>query len=57
MKTHLFAKIFGWLQFAVQVGAQLGTQAPHGVQGWLGTIASGIAAVAIHAASNTDGKA
>lgn len=53
-----FAKVFGWIQFAVSAGAQIfasqGT--PHTWQSWLTMIASGAAAVAIHGAASTDGK-
>jgi hypothetical protein len=56
MKTHLIAKIFGWIQFGLQVGNQVFSQPVHGWAGWLASIASLAAAVGIHAASNTAGN-
>jgi hypothetical protein len=56
MATHLIAKIFGWLQFGLQVGNQVFSQPIHGWPGWLASIASLAAAVGIHAASNTAGN-
>lgn len=54
--SHVFAKLGGWLQFAVTtVGQVSASGAPHGWAGWLTEIASLAAAVGIHAASNTDG--
>jgi len=61
MKTHVWAKIFGWSQFALQLlptisntFATAGT--PHGAINWIGFIGSLGSAIAIHAASNTDGS-
>lgn len=59
MKSHWYAKIFGWSQFALQAVQQLAAPAGscgHSWQCWLGVIASGATAVAVHAASNTDGN-
>jgi len=54
--THVIAKIGGWAQFILTLLGQLSAAgAPHGFWGWLTVIASGAAAVGIHAASNTDG--
>jgi hypothetical protein len=56
MATHLWAKIAGWLQFAVvTLGQVQASGTPHGWAGWLTEIASLAAAVGIHAASNTGG--
>lgn len=55
MKLHWYAKILGWLQFGVTAATQILSQPIHGWQGWLTTVASGMAAVAIHASSSTDG--
>jgi hypothetical protein len=56
MKTHVYAKIFGWAQFLLAILNQA-TQGglPHGAGGWIGLIGSLAAAVGIHAASNTSG--
>lgn len=54
MKTHNYAKVFGWAQFIAQFVGQISI-APHGWIGWLGTAASLATAVAVHAASSTDG--
>jgi len=56
MRTHWYAKVFGWLQFGLQAANQIFGQPVHGWAGWLTSIASLAAAVGIHAASNTDGK-
>jgi hypothetical protein len=57
MKSTL-AKIFGWAFFGLQTISQMGQQGgtPHGWAGWLGVIASGAMAVAVHASSNTAGN-
>jgi hypothetical protein len=56
MKTHWLAKVAGWAFFALNLVTQVAGQAPHGWQGWLQSIGSGIVAVGVHAASSTDGK-
>lgn len=54
--THVLAKIGGWAQFGLQLLASFSSNpAPHGWAQWLTVIASGLAAVGIHAASSTDG--
>jgi hypothetical protein len=53
--THWIAKIGGWAQFALQLGAQVAQNTPHGWQSWLTMAGSLLAAVGIHAASSTDG--
>ena len=54
--THVLAKIGGWAQFALQLLAQFSQAGtPHGWAQWLTVVASGLAAVGIHAAANTDG--
>lgn len=53
---HWLAKIAGWTFFVVQAAAQVTSQAPRGLSGWLQTIGALIAAAGIHAASSTDGK-
>lgn len=58
MKTSTWAKVFGWVNFALQYigqASQGGGFAPHGWAGWLGLLGSGAVAVAVHAASGTDG--
>lgn len=54
---HIFAKIAGWSQFALQLLGAFGSQAGqvHGWQGWLALIGSGVTAVAVHGAASTDG--
>lgn len=57
MSRSLFAKIFGWAQFAfTTAGHTLGNGAvlPHGL-GWLSLVGSLATAVAVHSASNTGG--
>ena len=54
--NSVWAKIAGWLQFALQAGNQVTTAgSPHGWAAWLTTLASLAAAVGIHAAASTDG--
>jgi hypothetical protein len=56
MMTSLLAKIAGWAMFSISAANQLFSQGvPHGVFGWLTLIGSGLAALGIHAASNTSG--
>jgi hypothetical protein len=56
VSTHVWAKIAGWAQFALQLFGQVTSGAPpHGVMGWLTLAGSLLAAVGIHASSNTDG--
>lgn len=56
MKTHLWAKIGGWAQFALQLLGQVSSgQMPHGAMGWIGLAGSLLAAVGIHGAASTDG--
>jgi len=56
MKSHWYAKVFGWGLLGLQVAAQA-TQGglPHGFAGWTQLAGSLLAAIGIHAASNTDG--
>jgi len=57
MKSHLLAKIMGWAQFGLTTLGQV-TDAgglPHGPVGWIGLAGSLLAAIGIHASSNTDG--
>lgn len=54
----IWAKIFGWSQFAVQAAGQIAGQTVPGEKTWqtvLRLIGSGAVAVAVHAASSTDG--
>ena len=53
--THVLAKISGWAQFGLTLLSQFASNQPHGWSQWLVAIASGAAAVGIHASSNTDG--
>lgn len=53
MKTHNWAKIFGWVQFIASVIANV--VIPTHPIGWIGEVASLATAVAVHAASSTDG--
>jgi len=53
--THWLAKLGGWAFFGLTLVSQLTQTAPHTLSGWLQTIGAGIAAIGIHAASNTDG--
>lgn len=53
--SHWLAKIGGWAQFGLVTLSQLAQSAPHGWAQWLTVVASGLAAIGIHAASNTDG--
>jgi hypothetical protein len=46
------AKIGGWALFGLTALSQIGSNQPHGWQGWLQTIGALVAAVGIHAASN-----
>jgi hypothetical protein len=56
MKTSIWAKIFGWVQFGLQTVAQVSTGGvPHNWHDWLSLIASGALAVGMHAAASTDG--
>lgn len=62
MNTSMWAKIFGWSQFGLQLFGQFGQNAatsgmPHGVWSWFGVVASALTAVAVHHASNTGGPA
>ena len=55
-----WAKIAGWMQFAIvtfsQVAQQFGTSgAPHGAFNWIGLGASLLTAIAVHGAASTDG--
>jgi hypothetical protein len=52
---HVVAKIGGWSQFILTLVSTLANNQPHGWAQWLTAIASGAAAIGIHAASNTDG--
>ena len=54
--THILAKIGGWAQFGLTLLTQLASSQPHGWAQWLTVLASGAAAVGIHAASSTDGS-
>lgn len=58
MKTHLFAKIFGWAQFGLNFVGQVAASGslPHGAAQWLALGSSALVAVATHAASSTDGS-
>jgi len=53
--SHWLAKIVGWGQFGIVTIGQLAQAQPHGWAQWLTVVASGLAAIGIHAASNTDG--
>jgi hypothetical protein len=53
--VQILSKVGAWAQFGLTLLTQLATQQPHGWAQWLTVIASGAAAVGIHAASNTDG--
>lgn len=54
MNNGLLAKIGGWGQFALQLLSSVTqTGLPHGVFGWLSFAGSLLAAVGIHAASNS----
>jgi hypothetical protein len=62
MNKSLWAKIFGWSQFAVtaagtvaQQFAQNPSSVPHGAWGWMGFATSLLTAVGVHHASNTNG--
>ncbi len=52
----VLAKVAGWSFFGLNLVAQVTSQAPHGLAGWLQTIGAGIVAVGVHAASGTDGS-
>jgi hypothetical protein len=54
--THILSKIGGWTQFGLTLITQLSQSQPHGWAQWLTILASGAAAVGIHAASSTDGS-
>jgi hypothetical protein len=47
--------IGGWAQFGLTLLAQVATNQPKGWAQWLVMIASGAAAIGIHAAASTDG--
>jgi hypothetical protein len=53
--THWLAKIGGWAQFALTLIGTFANNQPHGWAQWVTALASGLAAVGIHAASSTDG--
>lgn len=54
--NSILAKIAGWAMFSITAANQLFSQGvPHGVFGWLTVLGSALAAVGIHAASNTSG--
>jgi hypothetical protein len=52
---NLLAKISGWAMFGLQLFQQVSANVPHGASAWIGTAASLMAAVGIHAASSTGG--
>ncbi len=61
MANHIWAKVFGWGQFLLQLGAQVvpavtGPAQPHGAFSWFQFGTSLVTAIAVHAASNTDGN-
>jgi len=56
VKSHWYAKIFGWAQFGLMTIGQFSQGGiPRNWREWTTLIASGAVAVATHAASNTDG--
>lgn len=57
MTNSVWGKIGGWAAFALGLLGQVAQSGgPHGWAGWLSTIGGLLAAVGIHAASNTDGQ-
>lgn len=57
---HIFAKIFGWGQFALNLATQIfplvtGPNQPHGAFSWISFGASLATAIAVHGAASTDG--
>jgi len=57
MTNSFWGKLFGWVQFGLQVlGNVAQGGAPHGVFGWIGLVGSLATAVAVHNASSTDGQ-
>lgn len=56
---HWLAKIAGWGQFGLNLAGQLsqpGAPTPHGALQWTQLVGSLVTAVAVHAASSTDGQ-
>lgn len=57
MKTSVWAKIFGWVQFGLAFLGQVGQSGgfPHSIWQWVALGGSAAIAAATHAASSTDG--
>ena len=55
---HILAKIAGWGQFGLNLVGQMqqAPSAPHGALQWITLAGSLVTAVAVHAASSTDGS-
>jgi hypothetical protein len=54
--THWLAKIGGWAFFGLNLVGTMASHSPHGFSDWMQTVAAGLAAIGIHAASSTDGS-